>query len=724
MDRWRWGWVLGGLLLGWGSGWGAEESMKISLKAPALLEYDGSKEEVRIVGGLRIEFRDVEVEGQQLTANLKERWALLEGGILLRRGPQALEGRQVRVNLRTGEFEVEQVASTLTPEALGGATVAPVYLQSERIQGERGGLLRGQGVVITSCDRPRPHYDLRTPRLILVPDRRLVFEGGSFQVLGHPLLRLPRFSLPLQALQQGRPTFLPSIGRSEVEGFYVKYNYNYGSAAEGNYGALHLDWLEQQGLRLGGEHHYLLGSGRGHVLLDYTLQSKALTARWEHQHRWGRWMEVTSNGNYTENNYFSLTTRALNAEAQWSYRGRSGQGQLSQRWSQAGQQKSQYLTWRATSRWGGTSLQSSLQYSRRSTLPGNPEDRELLTEFSLNGQAPWFSWSLRDSRRFDPDAYEGDRFYAATESLPVLVLETDDRRLNLRWWRGAQGRYQLSLGRFQEVTLQAGQPRTVKVTRFQIRADLAGQPIRLGSWGQWTWSGGIDQSVFSDQTAQYVLNAQTSLDLRPSSLWETNLRYTYTEPAGFSPLRRFDFAYHTSDFSLSARYRSRRSLLSLNGGADLRRGGYQPLSLAWDFRPGSDLQTTLYTTYHLDGRGLGFGNLSWRWGRRGGPFWQGVLLYDFQRSRLSNLRMVLDTPLLERWRVQSWLGYNGFTKRVDYNDLLLSYDLHCWQAAVFYSRQRHEFQFNLVLKALGFGVGNPGIGRYGQRFDTSFGRIF
>ena len=102
--------------------------------------------------------------------------------------------------------------------------------------------------------------------------------------------------------------------------------------------------------------------------------------------------------------------------------------------------------------------------------------------------------------------------------------------------------------------------------------------------------------------------------------------------------------------------------------------------------------------------------------------------YDTIGKQLAEARLVLDTKLSRLWRLQANAGYNGFTNDFDYRSVMLTRDLHCWEASLIYINQggfyqNEGFQFSLRIKAFPF-FRDFGAGAFGQQLDTSVGQVY
>lgn len=88
--------------------------------------------------------------------------------------------------------------------------------------------------------------------------------------------------------------------------------------------------------------------------------------------------------------------------------------------------------------------------------------------------------------------------------------------------------------------------------------------------------------------------------------------------------------------------------------------------------------------------------------------------YDMEEARMRRVSTNLAWVINPKWRVQ-WLGgYDAPNKKLLYNEILVTRDLHCWDVSAYYSYQQKYFYLYFRLKALNIPLPQFGIGRGGQ----------
>lgn len=388
----------------------------------------------------------------------------------------------------------------------------------------------------------------------------------------------------------------------------------------------------------------------------------------------------------------------------------------------------------------------------------------------------------------DGEAYAQDNFYAHTETVPHVILMSDARQLHWGLPPNMSSTMQLSLGQFREITRRNDQPFKVDVFRTNFRMDLRASRIPLSGSLFANADLGFEQSFFSDQTAKYNVRANTALMAALGAGWNLQLTHFYQRPSGYSPLSRFDFTSRSdrltaaltfsadrragsfgyggyggyesyggydsydSSYGDTGAYRSRAGdedfqgvgygqydayggyrrasrgrqpwRISLNTGYDLLRSRWNSMGINANGSLSPSSRLGLNTRYDFEGQG--FGDLSVQYNYAGSHLLlDSSLLYSpRQDTKLSAVRSFVSWKASRKIRLETLLEYRGRERKFTYNDVLLTYDLHCWEAVLVYNKQRGDFRLDLNLKAYPRSDFGFGIGSSGQGFDTSLGGYY
>jgi len=240
----------------------------------------------------------------------------------------------------------------------------------------------------------------------------------------------------------------------------------------------------------------------------------------------------------------------------------------------------------------------------------------------------------------------------------------------------------------------------------------------------WNVRGQFTQTVYSDDTAQYVLGAFSDLDIRLSDQWRANLSYNRQKPAGFTPFR-FDFVsrYESLDLRVSCQ-QGDRLMFSLSGGRDLERNRYRDIILRLQYSPNQSYYASLSTGYSIENTELR--DVLLRLSLFSGDRFEldTTTRYSPRTHDISRIRAYLYWQVTDKWRIEGITGFNGFTNEFDFNQFRITRDLHCWEAFLTWDQQRRELRLDLALKAFPGLDTRFGVGATGQALDVSAGQIF
>jgi len=710
----------------------------VSLTAEGFLRMETSEdgqEQLWAKQGVHVQHQDLDLQAEELWADLGAETLRVQGQVVALMRGRRVTCEEASLNLKTDAYTVRGAQVELSPEFVGGGVQEALYMGTREAEGEGEKFFRGQRVSFTSCDLEKPHYHLPARQVTVYPGKRLILHHAGLNVGGTRLLTVPRLVLPLRQFQRRGLPFMPDFGRNDVEGYYLKLHYFYEAGANAD-GGVQLDLLEKQGLRLGVEYSYRRPEQRGMLDLDYSFKTRSLSARVDHSQRFSREFNATLNADYSERNAFYYNSRILNSNV---------------RLNRTARPHTTNLSFRAQDNNGRDSVTANLQhafqpqgsgYGARTSGPpqvnlradfvrrpvsGPVDDQELDTQLHIEGQAPNLQWTLVDERRFDLDGdqYTGDSFYSKTETVPRLTLMSDARRLKWNLPSGFFANLNLDFGQFRETKQQAGQPQEVNIFRSNAKIDLRTSNVELAPGTTVDFSGTYDQSFHSDNTALYSLRANTSLRSYFGGGWQADVSHYYQRGFGYSPLPRFGYVGRSDSLTLRMNYRWPHKLeVGLNTGYDLLRSLYRPLSITLRAIPSAQSRLTINTGYELHGRGLRDVNAQYVLNQPEKLSLSLSTSYEPTSGKLRTARNFLSWRLSRLWRVETATEYNGFQKKVTYNDVLLTYDLHCWEAVVVYNKQRNEFRFDLNLKAYPRQDFGFGIGQFGQQFTTDLGGMY
>jgi hypothetical protein len=673
-------------------------------------------------------WREYTIQAKGLEGNLDKGEYLFKGGVLLEGGGVDAKGETLRLNVRQRRWQLLGAGADLLPEFLKYRLQGAVRLSGHELQGERNEahLQRGE---MTTCLLEHPHYRFSTGRVDVVVDKRLVARDVSLSALGRRLFTIPTLVVPLdRRLSRGT---LPQVGQSVEEGYYVKTALGY--LLGDNAGTARIDLMQKKGIGLGVDQQYLLGGAAGllslYYLNDRSRGTRSVTAQLRHEQRLlgfdARLTGDLRSGSYL---YYSDTRASswqLSLSRAWSGGNLSLLSRLSQQSSAGYVSDSTVNSLRWNQRWGNrASLTFSTDLSRFRSLSGGEvrsQQEQLATQAVLNGDAGKFDWNLTFNRIAPLGRQTGGFYFGGLEKTPELTLSTTDRRL---FGRDLGLQMQLGVGSFRE--LPHGEP--IQRLLFEARWNPS---LPVGDRTSLTYSGLFQQAFTSDGTAQYILQGNASWQVRYGQNSRWYMDYRYLRPYGFTPLRT-EYTGTTNFASAGLEWNAGRAFsLRAYTGYDIfarQRGSrpWQPLNLGVQWQPNAIWSLNVQSTLNLNERQWNYLRAYLR--ARSRAFSMNLNgVYDPIRHQWANASLWLDTQVFRTpLRVQTYLTYNGYVKRFEGRQLLLTWDLHCWELSVGYIdnplgfRADREVVFRLRIKAFPEAQ-RFGVGQFGQLLETGGG---
>lgn len=699
-------------------------------------------------GGLNLRWRDLTITGQRAMIDWGADKAHVEGPIrATKTDGTVFETDVFDLDLAKYWYTTGAFTAVLPPSVVGRGAQEPLYLRGADTFSMRQSYFSGHKVIFSTCLPGDEKYKITARTIAVVPRRKIILRSAKVYLFGVPIFAFGKMVIPLRRYR--RTEWLPEFGRNDVYGFYSRMRYFY-DFADSQYGDVSGMITEKRGTFLGFEHDYGYGRGdfRGQGRLDvqYGSRNSELTVRGDLSQGLGEATNFRLNGSFSRNSGFSSTTSQSNVTGNLTHRFSVGDTSLGYSRSDtvSGAFSSSFTRLNLAQRFNlgpifGAELNADL--SGRSSS-SQESDYELETRFKFNGQWTLFDWELQDQRRFD---LEGSRFAAddnrsVTEIVPQLTLRTDTRRLGMPGNDLFNLRLDTSVGQFREFVLNPDNTQsrsTVLRVNFDAGGDLA--RVALGPKLRFYSSTRYSQSFFDhpNPAAKYIVAVGPTLEWTPFQNVRLDGRYRWQEVAGFSPLQRFDFAQTLNDFDYTANFflpdrirpRTGRLALTLNGGYDLLRGEHRDLRIGLQAQPVDPLMINLNTSYALSGlgfQGAGLRSIRGEVIYDGGRRWKQEVgfTYDPRNGRLQNLDSLLTIEPINRLTIQNALTYDGFRKKISFNDILVNYDLGCVALVGTYRQEVHEFTLDLHITAFPGLTSLFGTGKFGQQFSTSQGFQF
>ncbi len=676
-------------------------------------------------GDVAVQTHDFDLRGDGAVVDADQIRVQMIGHVEVRGEGMRTRASRFEMNLQTSKWRMTEGRVTLEPAFFGkeAGVAEPLFLRADRLHTPPDqDTIEALGASATTCDRENPHYELRSNHIRVVGNDRVTFEHPSLYVLGTRIIRFP-FDLTLSRRSSDN-RFIPTVGQDEVEGWYAKFGYLYGTNPHST-GLLHLDFTQKRGTGVGFDHDLETAQQSAKLSLYIQPQEGALTSHLDDTYRFSPHFTSDVTADYQRNSGYYGDSQSLssNLMLRRSYGTDVTQLGLQDSLAQSGATSSQRFTTdfqHQQHNGAGTdwTFHSTMQDSTFGT--GQPSDRSLQTSFEYRNRQAEYDWQIAADKHFDltHGASPTEAGYSTVNHLPEFTINTDTDRL--KSWRplGRIGvRASLGLGEFEQ------DPEGLRVSRAAFRFDLGGGEQHLGGHSVLRTSERYYQNFYSDGRAEYVLGGVSELRTDWGGHWMTRLSGSYSNPSGVTPLRLDYWGKDSSMQFQAVRLVPNHSRLELSTGYDFQ-------SSQWNTAVGRyEIMTSPCSKLELDtGYDLQFSqwrplDLRWVFSHPRQLYIGLGSQYDIQMSQLRQVSMELDWTVTDKWRLEYQTTYSGYTHRLDSMDFRITRDLHCWVGSFSYSKLTGEFQFNLGLKAFPNAQTNFGALR-GPMFQPSGGGYY
>lgn len=681
---------------------------------------------------------------------------LAPGGETVNGGPDGL----LRLNLRQGTYTLAKARTSISVEALNAVStigiIQPVFIYGGTIN-SRPGLIDARGSSFTTCDFLDPHYSFRARQLYILPGRRLVGKNVSLYKKDRRVLTLPYFFVPLDQ-RFARQTIFPQVGDTPDEGLFIKFALGYAIAGSLP-GILRIDEMQKKGTGLGFDQNYgdsnkpRQGSGLFSLyrLYDQSRGLQNINGSLSHAQQFGT-VVASLTSQLQQNSYFQGLSKSRSSNTNLNLIRNIGnlssslRGTLAQNDYGVGSTQTLTSSFDQTFRpTGREQLETRFDFSQYNTPAGfgsKGSDRQSLdTNLDYSQRGKVFDLELLGVKHNQLTGGMGVNTFGGVERLPELRLGTDATRLTaLRSFLPQSTQMNLSLGDFLEPTS------TLHTERLRFGVDLGSNTHNLDTRNSVDYGGSFTQGFYGDNTAQYVLNGRTGYRLRIGRGSSLGASYTYLRPYGYTPFQ-FDFTGYSNLSALNYTYQETRQLnLTVATGYDFNRersmgsfgaNPWQNLAFQSIYTPSALFRFRTTASYDINHNSLL--DLTNALHVRGG---QGLAFdlstrFSPMQHKFSNLNGSVNLPFLRDpnpaedagYRLRAIGGYNGFTRRFDYQGLALTRSWHDYEGTLVYQntpnglRPGNTLMFNFRLKA--FPAYEPfAIGQFGQSLDTGIGEVY
>lgn len=679
-------------------------------------------------GRVVLRFRGYQLEADRIEGNRATEVYQLKGHARLDglQNQERVRAESIVVNFRERNYTFERGQAEITPERTGGVAKAPLYVKGG------GGELTERAVanprthfhvvdgVLTTCDREHPHFTFEAERTEVTPGDRVVFKNLRIRVLDRTLLSLPSLVIPLI---DDRPRYIPEFGQTREEGYYIKSRFTSLLRGQDTWDT-RLDYMTRLGFGTGGDLRYRgETSGLFSIYGLFGNQAQTGLARWNHQQGIGSG-RLDLDATWQRNNYLTAPETTL-TNARFNYALSRGGATTTLSGFRAGtattafESVSQSTTFSDVRAWsGGLNTQLGLTYNDSFARSGATSiNRSRRVDLNFQARRPVGAFEAEFIVQRAIPAGGDAQFSGLTDRNPLFGLSSDSTRLFGRTaGRKVPFRLATSIGEINEQTAAGAVTRTT----FEIGG---GARDRISNALGINWDGRFFQGLYSDGTAQYVMQYGSRLDWEFLPRSRASLNYRNLRQFGFTPLA-IDRTGRTDAFSVDLDWQAGRGWSArASSGYDVLQGDrgqvpWQVVSLGADYRGATsqfrfaglyDTFAQVWGTFRADSL-FRVGETEFALGVR----------YDGRRSQWAAASFEMTAFRWGRLSTDVLLNYNGYTRQMEAQQYALVWDMHCSELVLELSDYRAGFrpgrQIGIFfrLKAFPFN-GDFGTGRRGQR---------
>jgi hypothetical protein len=717
-------------------------------------------------GNVRLHYNGYVVTCDRATWDRHKRTATFESHVTFNTGQQTVYAEYVRVDTRTNEFAAREARTIIAPELIGTQIVKPVRLSGETIS-RTGHNFDATNGIFTTCDFPNPHYKVGFRQADLIPNNRLVLRDAVIYRYEKPILRVKYLVIPIR--DDIRYSYLPQVGRTDEEGWFVKAAIGY-TLGKFLPGLLRVDLMQKKGVGLGFDQAYRAGTNAAGVVALYTLNDQNRNVHnWNghvnHQQYLGDTLATIST-DFQNNSYQSLTpesqTSNTNVTLARTTSARTTNVSLSYNNSDYSTTHSDTVahtisdmekfgqTGNITMRLNGSD--SLNRYAGSETSPGSSTGRQEETaDIHATDKIGIFDADLTANKSLllrQTGSNTGGGLFSGTEKLPDLMFSTDAEHFG-GLLRSAPIRFSFGYGRYLESVSSFSNGvstfHPVTTARTLFTAETSQDPniaLTQGGGLSLSYGGGFRQALYREDAAQYILTARSTLRQRLGETSNLNFNYNYVRPYGGTPPDfHLDQTGSINNVGAGLTVDSYRTRLALLTGYDIERAGanvpvgvqknpWQNLSGQLAFRPSPIFQTRFTAAYDFNsGRLLDATNRIRLRGRNNSALDTG-LRYDPVTKKFPQITEAATVPLLSRdVYLTALTGYNGVRRQFDYKQFGVNWSFHDYEYQFNYFDQPYGFRtergfnFSIRLKAIP-GLQPPPTGQFGTAIDTGTGEVF
>jgi len=315
------------------------------------------------------------------------------------------------------------------------------------------------------------------------------------------------------------------------------------------------------------------------------------------------------------------------------------------------------------------------------------------SQFQFQHSAREYTLSLQANKTTPIGVQTDNSTFGTLERLPELMLTTDTYNFRGGFLHSLPLRFEFGVGRYSEPSHNFQDDRAVMGLTVQPFTILKGRTeIQSG--------GGIEQRVYSDGAAQYLVRNQTQLRQHLGGRSGFDIRYDYSQPEGGTPFQFDTFGRSHSITAEGGYLDDRHFQLTARVGYDLLGTSsdrpFQSLTTRMMWRPTPSVRFDILSTY--DPNTGKFFSITNRIALRRHDDFAVDLVTRIDpsqpgiRKKFNQINLQFQSPLGRTWKVNGLLLYNGATSKFDSINAQLVHEWDCLEASLTYTETPFAFQ--------------------------------
>lgn len=689
-------------------------------------------------GNVRFWFKDYDVNADLIKGNKRTEIFDLKGNVLVTGDDSIVTADESTINFKDRTLRYKNGRAELGPEFLKGNFIDDLYIRSLSGGGSKKEF-ETEFSETTTCWDKHPHFVIKSRLTNVKPGNRAILRDVDLYILDKKILHLPYLRIPLEEQYQN---YIPEVGYTRQEGYYIKTRWAFPLQKESYVDAI-IDYYTKAGFGLGGEIGYELqdqpAKARG-LFNAYSIpHDKSLVTTWKHDQEIlaGRFFTETT---YSKNNRFTsphVTSVSSRNAFELPQKNASTRVEYNRNTSLSHYHGNyhffqDYIILNDR-RLLAPGLSTNLSMNLNSTRREKTTEKFLDALFQATQDVNKGEFQLYYNRKI-PIQSDGDFVASTIDRTPEVVFKTDAYRIfgpDSNIPKMIPFRTETSYGHFFDLNNK----KAVDVRRIYFLFNSM-QTLTQGK-STLNWNATFRQGIYSDDTAQYIIQGHTGYYYEFGKDLGLRLKYEHLRPYGFTPLLMDSMSqrsYVSSELSfrvfpsLMLGVQAAYDFLQLRPDQPFRRTPWEFVNLRTEWTPFENMRFLSSINYDPVRKQWGILDSRFYW-----KLSQGALAfstrYDMERKTFGTINFLARSIPYGKLQASFLLSYNGYTKKMMDKEISLIYDLHCAEAILYYAdrtfgfRPGQEWGLFLRLKALPTSV--PfGIGTQGQPLGINEGFNF